>query len=449
MEKRKAIGLQSYFSRSLLFALFGVLAIISFALFMLNLLIGKGYILPANNGETTARLAMNQLKSGQEPVQLNADHTYDYIEFAADGEVISSSLDKNARKKLLARYPEQTTSYPSAAYLILDDGTYWLFSWNYKAQFTNPILKKYLPPVSWSLIGFTLVALLLFFVFYVRHMSRKFRVQLDIVKTASQQIAQQELDKPIETATGLKEFDDTLAAVEHMRQALKLSLADQWRAEQQRKEQIAALAHDIKTPLTVISGNAELLAEDPLNPLQVKLVDSTLQASVRAKDYISLLQQLATDAAGEALEEFSVHTLLQELAEAIEGLAQQKQINLRLTAGELPKTVKLYHSMLLRALINIAENAIRYTPVANSITILTTCTAHTMIFSIQDSGPGFSPDALNHATEMFWQADKSRTGTGNYGMGLALAVKAAKAHSGDLQIENTETGGRVTLKIQL
>ena len=93
------------------------------------------------------------------------------------------------------------------------------------------------------------------------------RTQLSPLFEATRQVAEQNLDYEVGHSK-IKEFEDVLCSFANMKDNLKISLEKQWNAEHLQREQIAALAHDLKTPLTVIQGNIDLINETELDDEQ-------------------------------------------------------------------------------------------------------------------------------------------------------------------------------------
>ena len=98
--------------------------------------------------------------------------------------------------------------------------------------------------------------------------------------------------------------------MEQLRQALARSLSEQWAMEQERTQALAALAHDLKTPLSIVSGSAELLEEDALSPPSGERVDAILRSAGRIRDYMEQLRALTAtggpaEAGGRATAELS------------------------------------------------------------------------------------------------------------------------------------------------
>ncbi|MGM0214876.1 sensor histidine kinase [Enterococcus sp. AZ109] len=448
MAKRKPISLTNYVTRILLAAFAIIFLILLMALVGFQLLIQFNLITPANAGETAARAEIDRLRqAGSFTGELNSQ-LYEYVYFDQEGQVQESSLTGNALKQAIERHPAEDVTYATGAYVSFPDGSRCLFTWRYTAYFTNEILQRLLPSAEVTYLSSVGLVLLLFLVFYTRSISKKLRQKLVLVEAASQQIAQQNLETPIPTTAGIREFNQVLHSMENLREALKTSLLKQWETQQQRTQEIAALTHDIKTPLTVINGNAELLLEDPLDTETKQLVQAIHNSGTKAQHYVSTLQQVANfDLISYEKEPLAVDSLIRELVAALSPLAKAKNIQLSYNYDQPLQKITGSAFMLSRALNTLGENAIRYTD-TGTVTIQVKQTDNETHFCFEDQGPGFTSEALQHATEMFWQQDKSRTGDNNYGIGLALAKKAAQQHNGQLVLENTENGARVTLAIK-
>ena len=448
MEKRKVIGLKGYFTCTLLLFFVGMLVILALAFIVLLLCMNAGIIAPANAGEKEAGAEITrQSEFGIFTNDLEPAF-YEYIYFDKEGNVKSSSLEGSALLREVSRYKADNITYGTGMYVFYEDGSRCLFIWNYAANYTNRELRNILPYAELLMLYFAGAFMVIYFLLFVRGMGRNLGKKLALVETASEQIAGQNLDTPIAASTGIKEFNHAMQSMDDMRITLKDALIKQWESEQQRKQEITALAHDIKTPLTIINGNAELLLEDVLEEEQAVLVKAIYSAGLRAQQYVSALQQVSIiDLDNEEMEQIDVVSMMDELNAVLTPLAKDKSISLEYVHCENLRHITVYPSMLARAIINIVENAIRFTEIGGQITISICQNERETLFRVQDQGPGFSQTAVHHAKEMFWQQDTSRTGSRNYGIGLSIAEKTAQKHAGQLILENNTQGGCVKLVI--
>lgn len=449
LEKKKAISLQGYFSKSILFAGLGIVTICLFWIFALLLSINIGLVSSANMGESEARQVSGLMQENNAFLP-DLDVNYcKYIYVDSNGKVVKYSSNVKNAETLLAKFPDNNKQYQNASFVFFADGSYCLFTWNYTATFTNTFLNKILPSAEITFGVLAIISLTIFFLLYVKKMSKKFSRRLSLLQVASEQIAEEQLSNPIKTTSGIKEFDHILFSMENMRMALKQSLTAQWTAENQRKQEVAALAHDIKTPLTVINGNAELLLEDNLTREQLALLTSVHSAGKRAENYISILQQLSNMQLYENTKEnTTIGWLAKELLSILEPLASKKNISIEIKTRDPKQSIEINKEEIIRALINIGDNAIHYANEASIINVSIQKGLENTTFSFLNSGPNFTDEGLKHATEMFWQQDKSRGETRNYGIGLAFVAKVAEKYSGWLKLENTEFGVCVTFIIQ-
>lgn len=448
MAQRKPLGLRTYLMRYLLVAFAGTLAVIALGVGVFLLAMATGVVLPANAGEiAAAREATTLSERGSFDPDIDAQ-LYDYAYFDKNGEVAATSLSDKALAQAQARYANRGASYANARYVDFPDGSSALLAWSYALPFSNPALRSFIPDATFALGALVLAGLIGIYLLLARTMSRKLDAKLELVEAASAQIAEQNLDHPIPAASGIKEFDHALASMDDMRKALGKSLAEQWESEQQRKEEITSLAHDIKTPLTVINGSAELLLEDALDDEQQRLAASILDAGQKTRRYVTALQQVSRlDATEKTVEDITLENLIQGILATLAPLARKKQISLDVLSPVSPRALRAYPSVLVRALTNIGENAVRFTPDKGHIVLTVEQSSDTTTFTFDDEGPGFSTEAIEHAHEMFWQQDKSRSDQQHYGMGLAIATKAAALHNGHLKLEAGSRGARVRLVI--
>ena len=202
--------------------------------------------------------------------------------------------------------------------------------------------------------------------------------------------------------------------------------------EQQRAEQIAALTHDLKTPLSIIQGNADLLAEDALSADQQTQVEAILRGTDRAQQYMAALRTACAPPA--TVETFPSHTLVSELAETARALCAPAGVQLILNE-QWQGTLCAAQCDLLRATENLLDNAVRYTPRGGTVTLLVTKEKQDFVLRVTDTGPGFPPEALAKAGEMLY-TDAARSDAAHQGLGLYFARKVAQSHGGVLVLSN-------------
>ena len=218
-----------------------------------------------------------------------------------------------------------------------------------------------------------------------------------------------------------------------------------------QKEQIAALAHDLKTPLTVIQGNADLISETELDEEQRLYAEYISSSSEQMQLYIRTLIDISRAASGYQLhmEDIDVLSYVVQLRGQIDALCQTKKIGLQMELEHLPDVLSVDKLLLERAIMNVINNALDYSPQDSSIHISIIGGKPHLKITVTDAGPGFSQEDLLHAKEQFYMADYSRSSNLHFGMGLFITKSIVQQHGGQLDLSNSEkTGGaQVTISI--
>ena len=334
--------------------------------------------------------------------------------------------------------------------LVTRENEYVVLQYYIGAQYTNEWMNEHLPSPDILLIvliaaGGIFVCLLL-----TTKFAKKLRLQLVPLFEATSEVARQNLDFEV-GHSNIKEFEDVLISFSHMKESLKASLEQQWKAEQMQKEQIAALAHDLKTPLTVIQGNADLISETELNKEQRLYAEYISSSSEQMRLYIRTLIDISRAATGYQLhmEDIDLPAYIKQLREQIDALCQTKKIGLQVQIEHLPAVLSVDKLLLERAIMNVVNNALDYSPQDSSILISMTGNKGSLQISVTDAGPGFSQEDLLHAEEQFYMADRSRSSNLHFGMGLFITKSIVQQHGGQLILSNSEkTGGaEVTISI--
>ncbi|MDD2994162.1 MAG: HAMP domain-containing sensor histidine kinase, partial [Pygmaiobacter sp.] len=262
---------------------------------------------------------------------------------------------------------------------------------------------------------------------------------------ATEKIKKQELEFSI-TRSSIQEINAIFTSMDAMRAALKTALESQWRLEEGKNEQMSALAHDLKTPLTVIRGNADLLGETPLTDEQQQytgyIAESTLQMQSYIKALIDISKNKAATACPPQRQALPLAGFLAQIAAQAQALCAPNGVTVALTEQEpLPATVQADPALCKRAILNVITNALEHSPPGGRITIHAAAGGGWLSVAVLDEGTGFSAEALRHAKEQFYRADRSRGDRLHYGMGLYIATTIMAQHGGKLTLANAPTGG--------
>jgi signal transduction histidine kinase len=215
--------------------------------------------------------------------------------------------------------------------------------------------------------------------------------------------------------------------------------ADLSRANQLRRQMTADIAHDLRTPLTVITGYIEALRDGDLKPTPARFEAMYTEAQ-HLKCLIEDLRTLSLADAGELplnRQPVSVSELLARVAAVYQHQAEQQNITLKV---HLEPDLPAFHAdpeRLMQVLGNLVSNALRYTPPGGQIVLLARSQPGAVQVQVQDTGRGIVPAELPHIFNRFYRADTSRQQpNGESGLGLAIARAIVEAHDGAITVES-------------
>lgn len=433
MAKRKLTSLRSVLLRYLLLCGGGCALILVLWWVIFMQLINIGFLLPAvasaqacsEARETVAAVTAETFDSNQ---------ISDLCRWAVvqNDTVLQTNMDDRHLKIALNAF-HGGSGNPGYQYDVkMADGSFCLLQYDYATPYADPALRDTLPDFQTCYILLLAVLILVWLGWQTHCTVRVFAAETARLHRAVDAIAAQQPERIDADGARLREFSATLHSMQTMGRELTDSLQSQWRMEQQRTEQIAALTHDLKTPLSIIQGNADLLAEDALSADQQTQVEAILRGTDRAQQYLAALRTAcAPPATGEA---FPSHALVSELAETARALCAPAGVQLILNE-QWQGTLCAAQCDLLRAAENLLDNAVRYTPRGGTVTLFVTKEKQDFILRVTDTGPGFTPEALAKAGEMLY-TDAARSDAAHQGLGLYFARKVAQSHGGVLVLSN-------------
>ncbi len=269
----------------------------------LSALLRSGFVLPAGTAAGQADGLVRALEAGElTPAEL--PHYYRWATFDGSAQVVGQrGMDGRRLGYARAALEGDRTlhGFPYQQYhrsAQLPDGTVCLLQFDYSMPYGSPALQESLPEFQTCATAVLLAAWLAAGALSTRHFAGRLRRDAALLTAATGAIAARRLDVPLDGGARVRELGESLAAMEQLRQALARSLSEQWAMEQERTQALAALAHDLKTPLSIVSGSAELLEEDALSPAQRERVDAILRSAGRIRDYMEQLRALTATGAG-------------------------------------------------------------------------------------------------------------------------------------------------------
>ena len=206
-----------------------------------------------------------------------------------------------------------------------------------------------------------------------------------------------------------------------------------------RRQMTADIAHELRTPLTVVLGHTEALSEGQLPP-DPETFEIIHDETKRLNRLVDDLRTLSLSDAGELhlnRGRITPQELLDRSVAARKSEAKAKNISLEIeTSPGLPK-VKVDADRMTQAIINLLDNALRYTPEGGKITLSSTHIPEGVAITVKDTGPGIPEQDLPYVFDRFYRGDKSRQREeGGSGLGLAIARSLVESQGGRMRVES-------------
>jgi signal transduction histidine kinase len=215
--------------------------------------------------------------------------------------------------------------------------------------------------------------------------------------------------------------------------------------DQAKAEIITSFTHDLGAPLAVVKGYVELIKMDgPLNKQQLHDLSGITQAADQMKAIVEDLLELGRIEAIEDLraEKLLLSDLIEASVNSFQSLAEVHTIDLVLEPCQPQLMVEGNFPLLVRALDNLIENAIKYTPSGGRVVVRADCQQNEVTISVIDNGPGISEQDLPRVFEKFFRAREHRNHLGT-GLGLAIVKSIVERHHGRVWAESQANRGSV------
>jgi len=431
---------------------FCITSIISVLLYMGIFVIGlrSGIILPANYYEKTIEKYREDISKAKD-VQKIIPKECKYAVYSLDGEVLQGNISREKAIDIWNFIKSNKASKSKFFYKIIQrkDGIC-VVEYRLNASFKNPTLRKYIKNPE----GILFILLFALFVVQIIILSKCFKKRLKkemkILKDITENIQMKNLEFKVKYSN-IVEINDVINALDKMKTELNDSLTKQWDMEETRKEQIGALAHDIKTPLTIIRGNSELLGESDLNAEQTKFNNATLNEIKDMEFYIKSLIEITRSEKEAVIQKKQVNVMdfIDDITKSASLISKNKNLNFKSQIKNIPEFIFVDEIALKRVINNIISNSIDYSLNNGEILFTVDSDDKNIQFIIEDSGKGFTKEEISFATKQFFQGDKSRNSKNHYGMGLYIAKRIIEKHNGSIILENSKSlkGAKVILNL--
>jgi len=421
----------------------GIVLILSFGLviLMFTTMYSLGFILPADYTENQIYERKNAIANTETFDKNLIPDNASYLLISKDGSIITSSMSKDEEDRAIRYYNnERVYNTPSYSYIeILRNDGYCIIQYSVKPYFTNKFMAKYFPNVNVVYVSILILVSLLNTLVVTIVWAKYLVKQLSPIFAASEKISEQTLDFDLHYSR-VKEFNEVLFSLEKMRNALQESLIKEWIQEENKQKQISALIHDLKTPVSIVQGNAELLKKTSVTEDQSIYIDYILRNSNRISEYIKtlLIMNKNSNATEYQPQSLAVKTVSEQLVTVSKELMSINSNNLKTNVVVEDGIMSVDLKLLERALQNVLANSIENNNGIVTLELNIKTVDEFLEISVLDNGKGFSDIDLIHAKEQFYRGDYSRHSATNYGIGLFITEQIIKLHGGSVILKNRE-----------
>ena len=227
---------------------------------------------------------------------------------------------------------------------------------------------------------------------------------------------------------------------------LTLDVTEREQREKLRREFSANVSHELKTPLTSISGFAELMSQGLVPPDKVREFSLDIQKECTrltnlVEDIIDL-SRLEEGGGDMTWEDIDLYTLCDDVLQSLEPVAKRQAVTLRLAGESLQ--VRGVYQVLREMIYNLCDNAIKYNRSGGSVTVTVARSAGRASVTVADTGIGIPYEDQSRVFERFYRVDKSHSrAIGGTGLGLSIVKHAAALHGAEIKLQSQPEDGTV------
>lgn len=347
-----------------------------------------------------------------------------------------SNLCQMGQSLIFDKYQDEYAQYGKIVESENINGNFQYFTKDFKEILTSKDLAIYeflgILSVVVSPVTFIACIIITSIIFYKRQFLKPFTILND----ATDNIADNNLDFTI-TYDSTNELGKLCLSFEKMREALKDNNMEMWRQVEERKHLNAAFAHDLRTPLTVLKGQSEMLVKYAPKMPDEKIVSTAemmMRHITRLETYVNTMNDL------QRLEDIEIQKALVNVNEIttqmrITGTSICVAKELDFIEGTANvQNMKLDMSVIMQVFENLMANAVRYAK--NKVTITVSTENSVFFLSVADDGMGFTDNDLLSATNPFYKTENESTHE-HFGMGLNICKILCEKHGGHLNLSNS------------
>ena len=255
------------------------------------------------------------------------------------------------------------------------------------------------------------------------------------VREAALSIGTGDFDRRVPLGNEGQEIIDLATAFNEMIEKIQILIKD-------LKNVTDNIAHELRSPITRMRGAAETTLTGEQNVADYQdLAGMVVEECDRLVSMINTMLEIAeTDALAIQTLEVDICSVVREAHELFEAVAEEKNLSLEIICPQTPLPVSGERARLQRAISNLIDNAVKFTPQGGHILIEVHDTQSQVIIRIKDTGPGLESKDRDRIFERFYRGDRSRS-TPGYGLGLSLVMAIVKAHGGEITVDSAPGQG--------
>ena len=399
----------------------------------LNVLLNTGVVYPANYADIQSGKVETGFKTKDwTPAEIPYYYDFLYLKY---GKIIENTIDKKyddlvqeAIKNGKSTSDEVIGSNIFKAYTR--GNRQLVIRYRVNVIFTNEKLYRLFENFECVYIVLILIIWFLGFALFLIRSSNILKREIHKIAMANDNISRMDLDYEREYSK-YKEIDGVLVSIDVLAENLKKSLGEQWDMQVKQKELVEQLTHDIRTPITLIKGNLELLKEEHRDLSSERFADIS-NGIDRLEKYIEKLKKFSYTMEGK--KDVVSNEVILYWIEIMSSICRLNGLNLEVIKSE-PSNIKLDKEEVAVALQNIVTNAVDYSKKDSKITVSFKDEPREFVLTVRDEGTGFDKELLPLLTEKFISG-KVKDKCDKHGLGLWGVKNIVVANNGNLYLKN-------------
>ena len=423
-------------SKFAILELFFVLFMMLFSYMLLHVLINTGVVYPANYAERNSDTVKYEFLKENWKID-KIPFFYEY-QLRDNGEIIENTIDERYNKKISEALQKGESSKDkiigSDVFKAFKNGNKDLII-KYKISVipTNPNVYKIIG--SFELVFFISMFCLwlIGFIYLISNLTRKLRSEIRKISKANDNLEKLQLEFEREHSDYI-EISGVLDSIDSMARSLKASLEKQWNMQTTQKEMIQSITHDVRTPITLIKGNIELLKEDQENVLE--RAEDALNGVERLEYFLKKLNEFSD--LMEAQKEIVSKEVVDYWIKIVTSICKLKGFSLSILSHDA-SNIKLDKNSISIAIQNLVNNAIENSSVGSTIFIGFYDDIDNYTIVVRDQGDGFNNDILYDLREKY--VSTKMYDNNIHGLGLSIVTKILETNKGQLLLKNYDNQG--------